>query len=259
MKFLRITACLLFLGSLFFAPVEEAGALLSCTIDAPASVQVGTSFDVGVTGLVGYVSGTAVTLNVTGAISFSQSQNYGSSGPVFNINGSLATDPGTAVLDVSIVDLANSANNARCYKNVTITAAGSPPPPASSSSPPASSSPPPASSSPASPSPAPAPAPSPSVGCPPGAPPGSVCIENPLKATTLLELLNNIINFIFNLSIVITPLMVVIGGFMFITGSGDAKKISDARTLLLWTAIGFAVILLSRGLVAVLLSVLGTT
>lgn len=87
-------------------------------------------------------------------------------------------------------------------------------------------------------------------------PQGAVCIENPLKATTLLQLLNNIINFIFNLAIVITPLMVVIGGFMFVTGSGDAKKISDARALLLWTAIGFAVILLSRGLVQVLLSVL---
>ncbi|MDO8470524.1 MAG: pilin [bacterium] len=89
-------------------------------------------------------------------------------------------------------------------------------------------------------------------------PPGAVCIDNPLKATTLLELLNNIINLIFNLAIVITPLMVVIGGFMFVTGSGDAKKLSDAKTLLLWTAIGFAVILLSRGLVAALLDVLGT-
>lgn len=89
-------------------------------------------------------------------------------------------------------------------------------------------------------------------------PPGAVCIQNPLCAATIVDLLNNIINFIFNLAIVITPLMVVIGGFMFVTGSGDAKKLSDARTLLLWTAIGFAVILLSRGLVAVLLSVLGT-
>ena len=43
---------------------------------------------------------------------------------------------------------------------------------------------------------------------------------------------------------------------MFITGGGDPAKITQGKQLLLWTVIGLTVILLAKGLVAVLTSVL---
>ncbi len=88
-------------------------------------------------------------------------------------------------------------------------------------------------------------------------PPNAVCIQNPLTACTLTDLIDGIINFIFTIALAITPIMVIVGGFMFITGGGDPAKITQGKQLLLWTVIGLTVILLAKGLVAVLRSVLG--
>ncbi|HEY4476190.1 MAG: hypothetical protein UY24_C0001G0032 [Parcubacteria group bacterium GW2011_GWA1_48_11b] len=85
----------------------------------------------------------------------------------------------------------------------------------------------------------------------------AVCITNPLTACTLTDLIDGIINFIFTIALAITPIMVIVGGFMFITGGGDPAKITQGKQLLLWTAIGLTVILLAKGLVAVLRNVLG--
>ena|SRR3989344_2775856 len=87
-------------------------------------------------------------------------------------------------------------------------------------------------------------------------PPGAVCIENPLNACNLTDLIDKIINFIFVIALAITPIMVIVGGFMFVTGGGDPAKITQGKQLLLWTVIGLTVILLAKGLVAVLTSVL---
>ena len=87
-------------------------------------------------------------------------------------------------------------------------------------------------------------------------PVGAVCIENPLKACSLTALIDGIINFLFTIALVITPLMIIAGGFFFVTGGGDPAKIKRGRDLLLWTAIGFIIILLSKILVAVLKDVL---
>lgn len=88
-------------------------------------------------------------------------------------------------------------------------------------------------------------------------PAGAVCIENPLRACSFADLINSIIDFIFTIAIAITPIMVIVGGFMFITGGGDPAKITRAKQLLLWTVIGLTVILLAKSLVAVLRNVLG--
>src|SRR3989344_5394775 len=92
--------------------------------------------------------------------------------------------------------------------------------------------------------------------CPPGTPSNTICIGNPLKADSLTKLIDGIINFIFVIALAITPIMVIVGGFMFVTGGGDPAKITQGKQLLLWTVIGLTVILLAKGLVAVLTSVL---
>lgn len=88
-------------------------------------------------------------------------------------------------------------------------------------------------------------------------PSDSVCIENPLKAKSLTDLLDNIINLLFTVALAITPIMILFGGFLFMTSSGEPAKLGRARDLLLWTAIGFIIILLSKGVTAILREVLG--
>ena len=82
-------------------------------------------------------------------------------------------------------------------------------------------------------------------------------ITKPLKAETLDEALNAVLDFLFILAMTIGPLMIIIAGAMMITSAGDPAKTLKARQMILWTAIGIAVILLAKGLPSLVKSVLG--
>ena len=81
-------------------------------------------------------------------------------------------------------------------------------------------------------------------------------LENPISSATLPELLKNVLNFLFSLSIVILPIIILYGGFLMLTAGGDPTKISQSRTILLWAVVAFAIILLARGLPEVIRSLL---
>lgn len=87
--------------------------------------------------------------------------------------------------------------------------------------------------------------------------PGKVVFENPIKSSSFADLLGRLLNFLFNIAIVLTPIMAIVAGFYFLTAAGDPSKVKKAQDVLLWTAVGFGVILLSKGLVSVLQSILG--
>ena len=84
-----------------------------------------------------------------------------------------------------------------------------------------------------------------------------ITIDNPLKADTLEDLIDNIINFIFWVATALAPLLIVIAGFYFITAAGDPGRIQTAKNIILYTVIGYGIILLSKGLILVLKEVLG--
>ena len=81
-------------------------------------------------------------------------------------------------------------------------------------------------------------------------------IENPISSNTLPELITKLLNFIFGLSIVIAPLMILYAGFLMLTAAGDATKLQKARTILVWTVIAFAIILVAKGAPNVIRSIL---
>lgn len=87
---------------------------------------------------------------------------------------------------------------------------------------------------------------------------GSVIkFENPLKAESIPELLDALINFIFWIGITIAPIIFIIAGFLFVTAVGDTKRLETAKQMMLYAIIGLAVLLLAKGLVAVLKSIIG--
>ncbi len=86
----------------------------------------------------------------------------------------------------------------------------------------------------------------------------AVCIKNPLSSNDFTDLFNNIINFIFLLSFPVSAFMVMFAGFLFMTGGGDPAKFKRAKDILLWTAIGFIVILISKSMPALIQNILGT-
>ena len=73
---------------------------------------------------------------------------------------------------------------------------------------------------------------------------GGVTLINPLKSGTSLEsFLGNILDFVIRIGSVVVILMMVLVGFKFVTAQGNDTKITEARTMLLWTVIGALVLL----------------
>ncbi len=83
-------------------------------------------------------------------------------------------------------------------------------------------------------------------------PAGQFC--NPLAYDNFQDLVDAIARFVFNLGLVVAPIMFVIAGIMFVTSAGDPEKTKTARRMALYTAIGFAIIVAASGLIKVLQS-----
>ena len=99
-----------------------------------------------------------------------------------------------------------------------------------------------------------------SAPCPVAPPPGGgngFSIVNPLSAESLEELVENLIDFIFKIALVLAPLMIIIAGFLLVTAGGSIEQVTKARRIILWTVIGFLIVLLAKGIVAIIKGLLG--
>jgi len=83
-----------------------------------------------------------------------------------------------------------------------------------------------------------------------------ITIEPPTTYKTFGELINAVVDFIFNIALVVAPIMLIIGGFYFVTAAGDPGKIKTAKDIIWYAVIGLGVVLLAKGLIAVLTEVL---
>ncbi len=88
-------------------------------------------------------------------------------------------------------------------------------------------------------------------------PENQTCICNPLATTNFEVIIDNIIDFIFNIAIVLAPLMTIVAGFLFVTAGGNLEQINRAKAMITWSIIGFLIILLAKGIMAVIESLLG--
>ena len=88
------------------------------------------------------------------------------------------------------------------------------------------------------------------------APPKSIPV-GPQTGAELLNLINGVANWIFSVLLVLAAIMLVWGGFEFVTSGGSPEGVTAARNKIIYGLIGVAVALLSRGLVSVLRSILG--
>ncbi len=74
-------------------------------------------------------------------------------------------------------------------------------------------------------------------------------IDNPIEWDNFTDLAYAIIKFIFNIALAVVPIMFIIAGLFFITAAGDPEKIKKAKDMVLWTIIGFMVILMATGII----------
>ncbi len=79
-------------------------------------------------------------------------------------------------------------------------------------------------------------------------------IPNPLRANDFNELVEGIINFIFNIALAVAPIMIIVAGFVFVTSGGDQRNIQRAKDIMIYTVAGLFVILISKGLITMIRS-----
>jgi len=86
--------------------------------------------------------------------------------------------------------------------------------------------------------------------------PGTVVICPPTKFKSIAEIIEAVTNWIFYLAVIIAPLIIIIGAFMFMTSGGEPNRVRKARNMIIWAAIGLAVILFSKGIYSIVRNIL---
>jgi len=84
-------------------------------------------------------------------------------------------------------------------------------------------------------------------------------LESPTKWKSIEDLGDAVVNLLFQISLVIAPLFIIIAGFYFVTAAGDPQKIETAKKIIIYTLIGLVIILASKGIIALVKSILGVS
>lgn len=82
-------------------------------------------------------------------------------------------------------------------------------------------------------------------------------LPNPIKWNNFADLINALIDFLFNVALLVVPIMIIIGGFYFITAAGEPAKIETGKRLIWYALIGLIIILLAKGVVTMVKTILG--
>jgi hypothetical protein len=91
-------------------------------------------------------------------------------------------------------------------------------------------------------------------------PPGSKCLPNPLNSTnTVFDLVKKVVTWLVDfLAPLIATVMVIVGAFQMILAKGDPKAFDTGRKTVLYTVIGYAILLLGSNLTAIVSDFLNT-
>ncbi len=83
-----------------------------------------------------------------------------------------------------------------------------------------------------------------------------VTLNDPLSGQTLQDVVDKVTTGLIQIATPIVGIMFVIGGFQIMVAGGNAEKVKQGRSTLLYAAIGFAVILVATSVHLVLVDVL---
>jgi len=84
-----------------------------------------------------------------------------------------------------------------------------------------------------------------------------VTITPIIQRTSVWDIIEAVIDFVFWISIPIAGLMFLLAGYFFVTSVGDPEKISTAKKLVFYISIGLLIVLLAKGLIVAFREALG--
>jgi hypothetical protein len=86
---------------------------------------------------------------------------------------------------------------------------------------------------------------------------GTFVFENPLTAQNIVELFERIAGWLMLFAVVLAVAMAIIAGIMYAASGGSSERVGTATRALVWTLVGLAIILIARGIVEIIKSILG--
>lgn len=84
----------------------------------------------------------------------------------------------------------------------------------------------------------------------------AAALENPLRAQSIPELVNNVIQGLLGVVGAIALFFLVWGGIVWMTSSGNAERIRKGKDTIVWAIFGLAIIFLSYAIVKLVLTAL---
>jgi hypothetical protein len=87
---------------------------------------------------------------------------------------------------------------------------------------------------------------------------GTITINNPLQVNNIQDLISGVAHYLaFYIAPAIVVIMVLYGAFQILTAGGAPEKIATGRKTILYAVIGYAVVLIAAGIVAVIQDLIG--
>lgn len=80
----------------------------------------------------------------------------------------------------------------------------------------------------------------------------TISFANPLATRDFREFVENIINVIFTVALPLAVVMLVVGGILIVTASGNQSQIENGKKFLIYTLVGVVILLSAKGLVNLL-------
>jgi len=77
----------------------------------------------------------------------------------------------------------------------------------------------------------------------------ALVIDDPLGGATVWDLLDRIIDVLFTIGLPLAGVMVLWSALQFLTSAGNPQRIQSAKNTLVWTLVGFVILLLAKGIV----------
>lgn len=85
----------------------------------------------------------------------------------------------------------------------------------------------------------------------------AVGFESPFGSVTFDEMMDRILSWLWPLSGVVAVLMILVGAYYLVLSGGNSEKIVIGRKIIIYALVGFAIITVSNGIVALTRVILG--
>jgi len=84
-------------------------------------------------------------------------------------------------------------------------------------------------------------------------------LNDPLQGKTIEKLIGDVIDWMIKVSAPILVIMIIWGAFLILTAGDNENKVTQGKKTIRYAVIGFAIILMARGLIEVIKQFLGVT